>query len=226
MIVGNGLIANSFKGFEYNDAIIFASGVSNSLETREFEFQREEILLKKTLLNRGERKIVYFSTCYFNDIKYKINYVNHKKNMENIIEKASNYLILRLPLVIGKKGNKKNFFNHIVDSFEKRNQILIYSKLRRNLIDISDIAKYTKLLLKYKKGKDLKLNLASKYSWNVTTLVDEISKIMNKETKIIMNNQNMKNEKINTDIIENLDVGDKELSSHNYYKMIFKKYLK
>ena len=226
MIIGNGLIADAFKGFENNKVIIFASGVSNSLENKKFEFQREETLLKKTLVNRGDRKIVYFSTCYFNDIKYRINYAKHKRNMENIIEKNSNYLILRLPLVIGKKGNKKNFFNYIVDSFKKNKQILLYKKLRRNLIDINDITKYTKLLLKYKKDQDLKLNLASKYSWTITTLVNEISKILNKETKIIINNQNMKNEKVNTDIIETLNGGNKKLSSHNYYKILFNKYLK
>lgn len=225
MIIGDGFIADAFKEFKNDKVIIFASGVSNSLENKNSEFRREEILLKKTLFERGDRKIVYFSTCYFNDIKYKINYTNHKKNMENIIEKNRNYLILRLPLVIGKKGNKKNFFNYIVDSLEQRTQIVLYKKLKRNIIDISDVVKYTSLMLNNFKNQDFKINLASKYSWPVTTLVDEITKLMQKETKIIMNNTNMKNEKINTDFIEAMN-DDKKLFCQNYYKVIFKKYLK
>ena len=69
MIVGNGLIAKAFDNFKDDKVIIFASGVSNSLEQRKQEFDRENIL--SNVINENPEKIVYFSTCYFNDIRKK-----------------------------------------------------------------------------------------------------------------------------------------------------------
>ena len=71
MIVGNGLIAKAFDNFKDDKVIIFASGVSNSLEQRKQEFDREENILSNVINENPEKKIVYFSTCYFNDIRKK-----------------------------------------------------------------------------------------------------------------------------------------------------------
>ncbi|MEJ2498930.1 MAG: hypothetical protein P8Y46_06430 [Sulfurovaceae bacterium] len=50
MIIGNGMLAHEFSDYkDDNDIIIFASGVSNSGETRESEFEREKELLTKTI---------------------------------------------------------------------------------------------------------------------------------------------------------------------------------
>lgn len=48
MIVGNGLVASAFLPYfaEDPEIMIFASGVSNSRETRKEEFVREEKLLR------------------------------------------------------------------------------------------------------------------------------------------------------------------------------------
>ena len=50
MIIGNGLIASAFAGYEYcKNLLIFASGVSNSLETHLEPYERERKLLEKTI---------------------------------------------------------------------------------------------------------------------------------------------------------------------------------
>ena len=51
MIIGNGLIATAFKksNENYDNVIIFASGVSDSKETTQACFDREEKLITDTL---------------------------------------------------------------------------------------------------------------------------------------------------------------------------------
>lgn len=60
MIIGTGLIANSLKEIDSEDVIFFASGVSNSLETRQSEFEREYNLLKNTFENNKEINLFFY----------------------------------------------------------------------------------------------------------------------------------------------------------------------
>src|SRR3989304_9134509 len=89
-IIGNGDIASVLP--KRHDLLLFASGVSNSQETRESEYRRE-----KNLLLKQDRKahIVYFSTLA---VLYGNNrYVQHKREMEALIkQKFPHYTIMRL----------------------------------------------------------------------------------------------------------------------------------
>lgn len=93
MIIGHGSIANVLEDRE--DRLYFASGVANSLETRESEYQREKDLLLAQDVNKH---IVYFgSLCiYYNDSRY----TRHKLEMEELIkQRFEKYTIMRLGLV-------------------------------------------------------------------------------------------------------------------------------
>jgi len=75
-IIGNGDLAQALKKVKV-DALFFASGVSNSSETRESEYQRE----KDLLLRQGKSKrLVYFSSLsiFYN----KTRYTDHKKEIK------------------------------------------------------------------------------------------------------------------------------------------------
>lgn len=89
-IIGNGDIASVLP--KKSRLLFFASGVSNSLETRESEYRRE-----KNLLLRQSRKahLVYFSTLA---VLYGDNrYVKHKREMEGLIKNEwAHYTIMRL----------------------------------------------------------------------------------------------------------------------------------
>src|ERR1035437_2149422 len=112
MIVGNGLIATTLAGMDHSNHVIFASGVSNSNETTHSMFQRETDLL---LAQDRNKTLVYFSTCSITDPTVsETSYVKHKIYIENLIKKEfQNYLIIRLPTLIGKTNNPHTFFNHI-----------------------------------------------------------------------------------------------------------------
>ena len=89
-IVGNGDIASVLP--DNKKWLFFASGVSNSRETRESEYTREKNLLLKQ--NRSAH-LVYFSTLA---VLYGNNrYVQHKREMEELIKQEfPRYTIMRL----------------------------------------------------------------------------------------------------------------------------------
>lgn len=90
MIVGDGDVASVLP--EKKDRLFFASGVSNSSETRESQYTRE-----KNLLLKQDRKshLVYFSTL---SVLYgKSRYVQHKREMETLIKQEfPRHTIMRL----------------------------------------------------------------------------------------------------------------------------------
>ena len=90
MIIGNGDIASVLS--DKPNRLFFASGVSNSQETRESEYARE-----KTLLFKQDRNshIVYFSSLAV--LYGKNRYVQHKREMEALIKQEFlRYTIMRL----------------------------------------------------------------------------------------------------------------------------------
>jgi hypothetical protein len=90
MIIGHGDIASVLK--DRKDRTYFASGVSNSSEKRESEYQREIHLLLK---QDKSRHLVYFSSLsvYYADTRY----VRHKMHMEDLVRKNfPRYTILRM----------------------------------------------------------------------------------------------------------------------------------
>ena len=91
MVIGNGLMAKSFSDYNNrNDIIVFASGVSNSTETRSSEFKREYNLVIDVLKRYPEFKFVYFSTCSIEDKSVEERpYVRHKLKLEDYIASHS-----------------------------------------------------------------------------------------------------------------------------------------
>ncbi|PWN68331.1 NAD(P)-dependent oxidoreductase [Chryseobacterium phosphatilyticum] len=144
MIIGNGLIANSLTGIDSKDYVFFASGVSNSLETKDSEFEREFSLLKTTYEQHREKKIIYFSTLSIHDqSKQNSPYVIYKKNIEEYIKNnIDHYLILRIGNIVGNGGNPNTLFNFLKNQIAHSNQFTVHTKARRLLLDIEDISKF------------------------------------------------------------------------------------
>jgi nucleoside-diphosphate-sugar epimerase len=150
MIIGNGLIAQSFRPhFDiYKDnAILFASGVSNSKQTLEGEYLREKSLLQNAL--EQDKLLVYFSTCsIFDPTLQDSRYIQHKLEMESLIEKKDDYLIIRLPNVVGKIGNPNTMFNFFINQIIGGNHIQVAKNATRYIIDADDVAYWTMELIK------------------------------------------------------------------------------
>ncbi|NIF05484.1 hypothetical protein F3J23_08525 [Chryseobacterium sp. Tr-659] len=147
MIIGTGLIANALKDIDTNDTLYFASGVSNSLETRDSEFEREFSLLKTTYEQHKEKKFIYFSTLSIHDqSKQKSPYVIYKKNIEEYIKNnIENFLILRIGNIVGHGGNPNTLFNFLKTQITHKNTFALHLKAKRLLLDIEDISKFLEL---------------------------------------------------------------------------------
>ena len=186
MIVGNGLIASLFTECDQENIIFFASGVSNSLETKKEEFLREENLIKKTIIENPNKVFIYFSTCsIYDSSKAESQYVLHKLKMEQIIiQLCPQYLILRLSNAVGNGGNPNLLMNYLVRSVKNNEIINVHTKATRNLIDVEDIKNITNQLIDKRYFNKI-INIA--YPENYTII--EILEIMEKfyQTKLYLN---------------------------------------
>lgn len=172
MIVGSGLLARAFyESYSRNDGVtIFASGVSNSQEISADKFLREENLLRENL--GKAKKIIYFSTCSIEDETVKkLPYVAHKSKMESIIKDASkNFLIFRLPQLIGKTGNSNTLVNFLYSKILNEEEFNVQELARRNIIDVEHVAQIVEYILE--QGYDNQIiNIANKNSISVLEIV-------------------------------------------------------
>jgi len=59
MVIGHGFLAKRFESYQNNDRfIIFASGVSNSKNTQDSDYNRERELLSSTIKNNKTKILV------------------------------------------------------------------------------------------------------------------------------------------------------------------------
>ena len=137
MVVGKGLLASKFKEIKDENFIFLTSGVSDSSCCDNEEFNREMLLVKKSLLKYSGKIFIYFSTTsIFNKISP---YTIHKENIEKIIiNSKQDYYIFRIPQVIGIGGNTNNLSNFLRQSILKDFKITILN-VKRSLIDIDDL---------------------------------------------------------------------------------------
>ncbi|EJL67643.1 NAD-dependent epimerase/dehydratase family protein [Chryseobacterium populi] len=222
MIIGNGLIASSLKNIDSDDMLFFASGVSNSLETRRSEFEREFNLLKNALENAKEKKIVYFSTLSIHDqSKQDSHYVLHKKDIENYIKNNSeNYLILRIGNIVGNGGNPNTLFNFLKTQISNNHQFVLHLNAKRLLVDIDDISKF--LELNCSKMKNRTLNFAYPYYYNLKEIIAVIEKSLAKKAYF---EEVQQGDFYQVEFNENINTFFAETSAERYLEILADKYI-
>lgn len=216
MIIGNGLISNAFKEYSNNDDyLIFASGVSNSGEDRDSEFNREFLLIKEYITTYS--KFIYFSTINDGNSKYFI----HKRNIENYISSNSkNYLIFRLPNVVGNGGNVNNIFNYLNQKI-LNDEVIKVQDINRSLIDIDDVKNICEQCFNI---KNTILDISIIEEIKVIDIVNIMSDELNKKTEVEIIggiSKNYTNSQQVDNVIKILGI-DKE----SYTKKLIKKYIK
>lgn len=179
MIIGNGILANVFRSFDDENIIFFASGVSNSLETRASEFQRELDLLNSTIEKYPNKKLIYFSTCsVYDSSKTESHYVMHKLNMEKIIsESCQEYAIFRIGNAVGKGGNNNTLINYLKNSIEEGKTIKVHGKAKRVFIGVNDVA----LFIHENKIENKIFNLVYPYQFSLTEVITPLENHLGKK---------------------------------------------
>jgi hypothetical protein len=123
MIVGNGDIASVLV--DRDDLLFFASGVSNSRETRETEYQREIQLLTS---QPRDKRLVYFGSLsiFYADTRY----TRHKLEMERIVKQLfPMYAIVRIGNITWGI-NPNTLINFLRDKFQKGEPLEIRDEYR------------------------------------------------------------------------------------------------
>lgn len=199
IIDGNGLIASSIRKYSdvVDNAYVFARGVSNSSSQSEEGYQKEIHLLSRAIgiCQLHSKKLVYFSSggAIYGDtdalrkenmiLKPISRYGQHKLECEKlIIESGVNYLILRLPNVIGAGGNMNQLFPYLISSV-RQGRVKIYKNAVRDLIDVKDVSWIVAELLK-SYNDNLIVNVASGIEVSVLDLVGEINKYIGNKLNI------------------------------------------
>tara|TARA_R110002074_G_scaffold53941_2_gene134742 strand:+ start:1061 stop:1744 length:684 start_codon:yes stop_codon:yes gene_type:complete len=226
VIVGGGLIAKAFsKKYENDDSvIIFASGVSNSEENNISNFTRERNLLSHFLCKYPNLKFIYFSTIL---IDYKHNpYYTHKKEMEDLIKgNSKNYLIVRVPQLIGVSGNNNNLINYLITNIKNGINIDVYGDVKRALLDVGDLVNFIGYCKDLSTCKSISVGGVEPIS--VVDLSKKIGYILNVEPiiKIKVKNEDDGWTKISDSTFNNFLIINK-IKSEGYTEKIIKKYIK
>jgi nucleoside-diphosphate-sugar epimerase len=141
VVIGGGMIAKAFMAYgESREVVIFASGVSNSLETSDAAFGREQALLEKVRAAQRQAFLVYFGTCSVDDPDRRATpYVQHKMRMEALLAGSSSpWMVLRLPLAIGPEHRSPTLANFLHDRIVRGEKFEVWARSSRYPIDIED----------------------------------------------------------------------------------------
>ena len=225
MIIGNGLIGSAFKKCEEinSNVLIFASGVSSSSSNKPEDFKRENDLVLDTIAKYKKSKFVYFSSILAgisdND------YYNHKVRMEELIKsKSKDYLIFKVPQIIGFNGNNTNLIKYITNNIKKNNRIKLFKGIDRALLDVDDMVNIVNYCINKVDSGTIYLSHIEKL--NINDIVLHVSNNLGiKPIVDFVENKMVSNWTTpNSDIIE-MAINDLGITRKNYTNKIIKKYI-
>ncbi len=185
-IIGSGFIATKFKKYlkfiKKNNIVIYAAGISNSLEINTVKLNRE-IFQIQSFLKKNNRRIIYISTYSINDkSRLKKYYVRNKIKIEKIIVRnSSNYLIIRLPEIIGKSNNPYTITNFFYNNIKNQKFFSVHKNSRRNLLDVNDAINNCIKIIRFNHKKNKIINLLNRRFCTPLTIVNNFEKILSKK---------------------------------------------
>jgi nucleoside-diphosphate-sugar epimerase len=151
MIVGGGMLARACEKWKDEaNVLIFASGVSDPHCVDQKEFFREWSLLDEWLKKSFPGfLLVYFSTTALEDMKRMDSpYALHKLNMENFITRHfKNYLILRLPVMVGPHINPHTFVSKFREWIKEDKRFTVQSNVVRELLDVEYLVELLTMMI-------------------------------------------------------------------------------
>jgi nucleoside-diphosphate-sugar epimerase len=192
-IIGSGFIATKFKKYlrfiKKNKVIVYAAGISNSLEMDKKNLERE-ILKFKDFTQKNKKKLIYISTYSVNDNSRNNKlYVKNKIKIEKIIKRDNDeYIIIRLPEIIGKTKNLNTLTNFFYNNIINNRPFKVFKNSRRNLLDIDDAIKNCLKIIRKNKKKNRIINLLNKKFNTPLQIVTNLEKILQKKGVYKFNN--------------------------------------
>ena len=158
------------------------AGISHSKTKSKKELNRELNSFISFSKKNYFKKIIYISTAdVTNNIVNKSLYVKNKIKIENLIKKKfKNYIILRLPQIIGKNRNMNTLINFFYLNIKKNKPLILIKNFKRNVLDIDDVLKVIKIIINNKKLKNRIITLSNKFNVQPIDIVKIFEKKMSK----------------------------------------------
>ena len=188
-IIGNGMIARGLLRYsaDINDAVVFASGVSDSTLKDQQEYDREYQMLCRVIQDceQRDKTLVYFSsggTVYGKRNEERKEdaplfpetvYGRHKVRCESvIISSGGRYLIARLPTVVGQTKSRTQLIPVLIKQ-AMEGHVTLFKDAERDIIGIADVARIITAILKKLKRNEI-VNVASGISVSVSDIFSAI----------------------------------------------------
>jgi nucleoside-diphosphate-sugar epimerase len=225
MVIGSGLLGSKLLDRYQDDlnVVIFASGVSSSNETDVNNFKREHDLLINELRKCGQAKFIYFSTMLSG--LYDKAYYIHKYNMEQLIRQSeSNYIIFRLPQIIGAIGNANNLVNYLKFVIDNGAPITTNYTVKRSIIDIDDVVNIVSKTIGVVNRETINVSGIEKLL--LTDIIKLMGEKLNREPIVNFNGSAICDwESENSPIIDRI-ITELGIDKENYTKKVIHKYIK
>ncbi len=182
MVIGQGAIANRFQVYALQSTYIIYAGFIHDSTIQNLEaMYNEESRLDALISQSPIETIVYFSSCSVLDKNESQSlYVKHRIRMENLLEKSKcNYLIIRLPQIIGLGDESTSLINYLVDAIRNNKPFKIWKNAQKNIIDIDDVYSIVQEILNKKTYFNKTINIASPRKTSILDIVQKIEVFFN-----------------------------------------------
>jgi NDP-hexose 4-ketoreductase len=198
IIEGGGLIATAFA--EWGDTtlpgLLFARGVADSSIEDDSQYRREFGLLRHAMNRSIEAgvPIVYFAGAPIYGsfeasvredaaLQPRTRYGRHQAEAEEVIRASeATHILLRLPNVVGPRGNKHQLVPALV-RHARDGLVRVQAGAARDLIDARDMVRIVDALLA--SGiRDVTLNVASGISSPVDLIVERVCQVLGVSPRI------------------------------------------
>ena len=182
MVIGGGMMAKAFSAFRVDSGtVIFASGVSDSLEDRREAFDRERSLLLRTREENSDKLMVYFGTCSVVDPdRSDTPYVQHKLEMESLLQNSDGpSMILRLPLAIGPAHRTRTLAQFLYEKISREQPFEVWAHATRYPVDVADTFRIANLFIGQRSLWNRRINIALR-AFNILDFVRSMEFIVGK----------------------------------------------
>ena len=197
-VIGSGFLAKKFKKYKKLlkrlNITIYAAGISNSSTSNQKNLKKEVFKIKN-YLKQNDNKIIYISTYSIDDNSRNSRpYVKNKIKIENFLRGSSkNYIIIRLPEIVGKNKNQNTLTNFFYDKIKNNKKFILFEGVKRNILDVDDAIKNCISIIKKKENKNKTINLLNRNFYTPSQIKDNFEKILfkkaNYKIKLIYNNK-------------------------------------
>ena len=108
-----------------------------------------------------------------------------------------NFIILRIPQLIGKSSNKNTLINFFYNKIKEKKKIIVFKNVKRNILDIDDVIKMIQVIIMNKKVNKKIITLSNKNFIKPIEIIKILEKKLKKKANYILIKTKKQNWKLN-----------------------------